>query len=283
MSAEILTAAGGELEKFKAAYHSDLSAADALLGQLKLKLVQLPSLPPVFGASPTAQQELSLAREVYEHAALYSLCTKDAAVMERCFTQLKAFYADTRGSPLLVPARSPQEHGLIGLDLLRLLVQGRIAEFHTELELISPEDQRYPGIEYATQLEQWLMEGAYNKVLEASKKLPSEAHATLVQQVAFTVRDEIASCSEKAYARLRLSDAQKLMMLDSEAAIRDYASEHGWHVEADGYINFTASSAAAAAGETAGAAGAKDPGPPSASLALINNSLVYAKELERIV
>jgi hypothetical protein len=28
---------------------------------------------------------------------------------------------------------------MLGLNLLRLLVQNRIAEFHTELELISPE------------------------------------------------------------------------------------------------------------------------------------------------
>ena len=43
-------------------------------------------------------------------------------------------------------------------------------------------------MQYAIQLEQWLMEGAYNKVLQASKQLPSDAHAALVQQVASTVR-----------------------------------------------------------------------------------------------
>ena len=34
---------------------------------------------------------------------------------------------------------SPQQPLLLGLDLLRLLVQNRIAEFHTELELMSAE------------------------------------------------------------------------------------------------------------------------------------------------
>jgi len=34
--------------------------------------------------------------DVYEHAALYSLRTGDEAMMERCFTQAKAFYADTK-------------------------------------------------------------------------------------------------------------------------------------------------------------------------------------------
>ncbi len=34
---------------------------------------------------------------------------------------------------------SQQENLIVGLDLLRLLVQNRIAEFHTELELLSPQ------------------------------------------------------------------------------------------------------------------------------------------------
>ena len=34
---------------------------------------------------------------------------------------------------------SQQEYPIIGLNLLRLLVQNRTAEFHTELELLSPE------------------------------------------------------------------------------------------------------------------------------------------------
>lgn len=36
-------------------------------------------------------------------------------------------------------APASQEVALTGLNLLRLLVQNRIAEFHTELELIPPE------------------------------------------------------------------------------------------------------------------------------------------------
>lgn len=38
-------------------------------------------------------------------------------------------------------------------------------------------------------------------------------------------RDEIASCSEKAYERLRIQDAQKMMMFDSEKATLAYAVE----------------------------------------------------------
>lgn len=231
--------------------------------------MQLASLPPLLETSPSAQQELALARDVYEHAAFYSLRTGDETIMERCFAQLNSFYSDTQH--LLPP--SLNRPILIGLDLLRLVVQNRIAEFHTQLELISPEDLRHPSIDYAVQVEQWLMEGAYNKVLEAGKAQPSEAHKPLLDKISLTVRDEIASCCEKAYPRLKVSDAQRMMMFESESAVRAYADKQGWQVGSDGYISFALKQDASEGKENKEAA----------SMNLISNTLIYAKELERIV
>ncbi|GIL61105.1 hypothetical protein Vafri_15489 [Volvox africanus] len=246
----------------------DLSTADTLLGQLKLKLIQLPALPPSFGQTPTAQQELLLGREVLESAVLLSLKKQDEGAIERSFAQLRTYYNDT--CTLLPPSSS--EVSIQGLNLLRLLVQNRIAEFHTELELIPPEAQQDPAIMQPVQLEQWLMEGAYNKVLAASKQSASEVHNMLMAQLATTVRDEAASCSEKAYERLLVADAQKLLLFDNDAAVRAYAKEHGWTITMDDYIIFQSAA-------TDGTAASK----AIPSLELINNALVYAKELERIV
>lgn len=38
-------------------------------------------------------------------------------------------------------------------------------------------------------------------------------------------REEIASCSEKAYNKLSLADAQKIMMFDSQQAVKSYAEQ----------------------------------------------------------
>jgi 26S proteasome regulatory subunit N12 len=38
-----------------------------------------------------------------------------------------------------VLATSEQEMPIVGMNLLRLMVQNRTAEFHTQLELLSPE------------------------------------------------------------------------------------------------------------------------------------------------
>lgn len=61
---------------------------------------------------------------------------------------------------------SANQYHLLGLNLLFLLSQNRVAEFHTELELL-PYDivQTNPYIRHSVALEQYLMEGSYNKVI----------------------------------------------------------------------------------------------------------------------
>jgi hypothetical protein len=67
-----------------------------------------------------------------------------ATVQQRCVAgagQCKSSYEDNASGlvcrSLLPP--SPQEYPMTGLNLMRLLVENRIAEFHTELELIPDE------------------------------------------------------------------------------------------------------------------------------------------------
>jgi 26S proteasome regulatory subunit N12 len=59
--------------------------------------------------------------------------------------------------------------------------------------------QANPYVKQAIQLEQWLMEGAYNKVLAAAQQLPSEFHSFYMQQLSATVRcgghEEGAACA----------------------------------------------------------------------------------------
>lgn len=76
---------------------------------------------------------------------------------------------------------SPYRYLLLGLNLLSLLSQNRLADFHTvknilfnpsfislsvqELELLPPKDiQTNLYIKHPVSLEQYLMEGSYNKV-----------------------------------------------------------------------------------------------------------------------
>jgi hypothetical protein len=58
--------------------------------------------------------------------------------------------------------------------LLRLLAQGRISEFHTELEAIGSQHLKNIYISHPIAIEQALMEGSYNKVGENTLAPDSE-------------------------------------------------------------------------------------------------------------
>lgn len=81
---------------------------------------------------------------------------------------------------------------IVGLYLLYLLSQNQIAEFHTELELVSHRSGgtliTHPCIRYVINLEQQLQEGCYNKVLGATQQVPHAAYLSFMEVLAHTVR-----------------------------------------------------------------------------------------------
>ena len=116
------------------------------------------------------------------------------------------------------------ENTLVGLNLLRLLVQSRIAEFHTELEVISPAAQESVYVKQSIMLEQWLMEGAYNKVLNARTNAPGIEYAShFMDSLTATVKEELAACSSSAYTSLSVIEAKRLMRLDSDKELAGLA------------------------------------------------------------
>ena len=67
-------------------------------------------------------------------------------------------------------------------------MQNRIAEFHTELELLSASATENNCIKHAVELEQSFMEGAYNRVLSARQTVPHETYVYFMDLLAKTVR-----------------------------------------------------------------------------------------------
>ena len=93
------------------------------------------------------------------------------------------------GLQLLPP--SQREYPLRGLNLIRLLTQNRIADFHTTLESLPlPADSRTsnPFIAHPINLEQWLMEGSYSKVWNAREEAPTEEYKFFVDSLMGTIR-----------------------------------------------------------------------------------------------
>lgn len=78
------------------------------------------------------------------------------------------------------------------------------------------------------------MEGSYSRVWQLCRgtsssspqtQLPRPEFAFFVSTLVGTVRNEIASCDERAYSTLPLRDAQTLLFFDSEAEVRAFAQE----------------------------------------------------------
>ncbi len=239
----------------------NLQKSGELLTQLKIALTQLSFLN---GSLVPDNRELLITREVLEIGAQWSIQAKDIASFERYFAQLKTYYTDYKDK---LP-QSQRTYPLTGLNLLRLLAQNRIAEFHTEIEQLDTDlllNNIY--IKHPIQVEQCLMEGSYNKVWNSRNNVPAQEYLLFMDILVATIRHEIASCAERAYTQLPLADAATLLHFKTEQEILNFCQGRSWKVE-QGKIVF--GSNAVDIHEV-----------PSTKI--MSNALEYAKELERIV
>ena len=101
---------------------------------------------------------------------------------------VRCSYVETHSSIL---PRSEREFPIRGLNLIRLLIQNRIADFHTTLESLPlPADELVanPFIRHPVNLERWLMEGSYSKVWNAREEAPAEEYKFFIDSLMGTIR-----------------------------------------------------------------------------------------------
>uniref|UniRef100_A0A3Q3J6X9 CSN8/PSMD8/EIF3K domain-containing protein n=1 Tax=Monopterus albus TaxID=43700 RepID=A0A3Q3J6X9_MONAL len=196
----------------------NLNKCGDLLTKLKISLLELNFLPT--SASALTKQQLILARDVLEIGALWSILKKDIPSFERYMAQLKCYYFDYKDE---LP-EAAYMHQLLGLNLLFLLSQNRVSEFHTELERLSARDiQTNVYIRHPVSLEQVL------------HFMPRQS-----THLGFDVTlDEIAGCIEKAYEQIQFSEATRVLFFSSPKKMTEYAKKRGWSLSPDGYYSFT--------------------------------------------
>ena len=242
----------------------DLEACGDKLSQLKIGLTQLSYLPTL--GSQTSKQELLIARDVLEIGARWSIEKRDIPSFERYMSQLKNYYFDYKSD---LP-ESPYKYELLGLNLLRLLAQRRLADFHTELERLTVEDiNDNVYIKHPVSMEQYLMEGSYNKVFLSKDNVPSERYNFFIDILLNTTRDEIASCIQKAYRKLHMSEAAHMLFFDNNDAMKEYGEKREWQLAKDGNYLFADNMK-----ETDGSIPSND---------VTEKMIEYAKELDKIV
>ncbi|KAF2664635.1 hypothetical protein BT63DRAFT_406684 [Microthyrium microscopicum] len=243
-----------------------------LLSRAKLALLHLNALIPT---PDTPRAHLLLARETLELGALLAIRQRAHDTFTRYFQQLQPFYALPES---VLPAAGGHASKITGLYLLQLLSQSDYLSFHMLLETLESEGGGVrmgdKEVQYPVRLEQALMEGSYDRVWGETKGsgVPDDEFRMFSEVLIPSIRHEIASCSERAYASVPMANAKNLFFLDSEGAVAQFAKERGWSIQ-DGRIYFP--------NQEELTAGDKDI--MSTSGTVIENTLGYARELETIV
>jgi 26S proteasome regulatory subunit N12 len=256
------------LNEFKNSLASDFNKAEQLLSQLKKIFISFDSfLSTSKIMNDQSKQEHLIIRETLEYAIFYSLERKDLNSLERYVLQLKPYYANIiEGLP-----SSDREQLITGLNLMRLLAQNRVSEFHSEIELIPIKFHENLYIKYPMELELYLMEGSYSKIRKMKDKSPSSEYTIFMDMMMETIRKEIADSTQLAYKKISLEGLQKLLILkDLNETKKFVQSRNGWQMDDGNFVKFTNISD-------------KEISFQENSKNVISRTLVYAKDLETIV
>lgn len=167
---------------------------------------------------------------------------------------------------------SALKYELLGVNLLRLLALDRIAEFHTELEVI-PVARRGQEkfIQYPMAMEQFIMEGAYHRAIQGCRQTPSKLFDFVAHILGQTVRLQIAECVSRAYTTLTAKELAALLMLHDHKDLAAFEQKFGWHKDVNGHYNFSKSRAP----------DAEESRVPK--LSIMAQTLSFATELEKII
>jgi 26S proteasome regulatory subunit N12 len=137
---------------------------------------------------------------------------------------------------------------VIGLYLLYLLSQNKIAEFHAELQGIPSSEHSNAFINVPVSLEQHFVDGNYSKVLSTKNNVPLDLYNFFIDKFVDTVRTEIARSAEVSYKKLSIADAMEVFMIDTPQQLEEFVEKESmenaedatisWQLDQD-YLNFT--------------------------------------------
>ena len=123
---------------------------------LKQQVLEVKSLPPFPCDMTTIEYRAD--KDFYEYSVLLAVLVGDKELFQVNYDNIKMYNNDNIT--------------ITGLYLLYLLVENKLSQFHCELELLSDEQLNHPNIVFCTQLDQHLMVGSYDQVMNAAAKPP---------------------------------------------------------------------------------------------------------------
>lgn len=151
-------------------------------------------------------------------------------IMRTIFIGNQVEYSNWEGRPFL--PSSPNFELLTALNLLRLLAQNRLSEFHMTLESQNlSQIVNSKHLTYVLTLEQRLAEGSYHQILSSRQNVPSDEYLYFLEELEKTIRKEIAFCAEKAYKELTIADATAILCTPGKKHTVEIAKSNNWNMQ----------------------------------------------------
>lgn len=161
--------------------------------------------------------DLAASLSALEISAILAVQAQELESFSRIVTQLTTYYSNST-------VATPRRWLVTGLYLMHLLVDHRLSEFHSTLELLNSDViEKETYLSFPVGLERQLMVGLYDDVLV--QKSPHPAFGVFMELVVATVRDAIADGLEVAYKSLTKPQAAALLKC-SEQELEEYIQEH---------------------------------------------------------
>lgn len=190
---------------------------------------------PSSPSTPADKSILLAAREAFELACL--ICVRSGRIdeLDRHYGLLRPYYYASFMANL--PASTRREETTY-LYLLSCLANTPplLADFFSEVELLSPQDLESPLLKAAIQIEHSIETGSY--LLLASKALPlPELSGIFAAKIGQSARESAADAIELAYTHLPIQRLSALLGNASSSEVENLVTTRGWKVK-DGIAVF---------------------------------------------
>ena len=103
----------------------------------------------------------------------------------------------------------------------------RYSQYHTEIELI-PQNviDTDIHIKVPVSLETYFVQGSYQKILTQQHNLPVAQYKFFIDKFVDAIRYQIARSAERSYDSLKLVDMQKMFMIDDKAELMEFIKQN---------------------------------------------------------
>jgi len=187
------------------------SAPIEIVGNLLEQL--LPLLLPLDLSAPDNPEM----RQVLEIACFHAAYTFDGSKFEKYFSMLLTNHYLVTGGYLEKGGSDKRGLSLIGMQLLNLLVTGRMNEFNLLLAKLPMHLLHSSShLKFVLDLHEALMEGTFHRIIASKDNVPSPEYRWFIEGLMDRIRNEIATCLQAAFDRLPIKTTMDLLLLRSD-------------------------------------------------------------------